>query len=343
LARRLVFALLAFCLLAPASAGAAVTIGNNLAADPGGGLSSDCGSGDCTSTYILAQLPLGATAAGGLASPINGVVVRFRIKTIESTAAPNSARLRLAFASGGGQYVGDGTGATVPIANTAGIQTFNDRLPIRTGDMIGLEAVDAASTGKVILPAMFTGTTGASYLLWTNPRLADLGAPRAALSTPPDEELIMNADVEPDADHDGFGDETQDACPSNPSTQGACPAGGGGPPADRTAPVASLTARNSYSLRKTLRTGLTIRVSANEAGTASGTATFAGRLAATTTVAKGSASFSKPGRVKLKLTFTKKARRSLARKKRARLTLKVVVADRSGNRTTTTKRILLKR
>ena len=30
--------------------------------------------------------------------------------------------------------------------------------------------------------------------------------------------------VEPDADHDGFGDETQDQCPTNASTQGTCPA-----------------------------------------------------------------------------------------------------------------------
>ncbi len=30
--------------------------------------------------------------------------------------------------------------------------------------------------------------------------------------------------VEPDADRDGFGDETQDACPSSASAQGACPA-----------------------------------------------------------------------------------------------------------------------
>ena len=153
----------------------------------------------------------------------------------------------------------------------------------------------------------------------------------------------MNADVEPDADRDGFGDETQDACPSNPFTQAACPAGGGGPSPDRTAPVASLTARSSYPLKRTLRTGLTIRVSANEAGTANGTASYSGKLAATTTVAKGSATFSKPGRAKLKLTFTKKARKSLARKKRAPLTLRVVVTDRSGNSKTMTKRILLKR
>jgi hypothetical protein len=34
----------------------------------------------------------------------------------------------------------------------------------------------------------------------------------------------VSASVEPDADRDGFGDETQDQCPSDASAQGACPA-----------------------------------------------------------------------------------------------------------------------
>jgi hypothetical protein len=33
----------------------------------------------------------------------------------------------------------------------------------------------------------------------------------------------VGAVLEPDADGDGFGDETQDACPSDASTQGPCP------------------------------------------------------------------------------------------------------------------------
>ena len=40
----------------------------------------------------------------------------------------------------------------------------------------------------------------------------------------------MNATIEPDADHDGFGDETQDACPTSAATAllCACPASGSG-------------------------------------------------------------------------------------------------------------------
>ena len=35
--------------------------------------------------------------------------------------------------------------------------------------------------------------------------------------------LNLAATVEPDADHDTFGDETQDQCPTNAATQGPCP------------------------------------------------------------------------------------------------------------------------
>jgi hypothetical protein len=38
------------------------------------------------------------------------------------------------------------------------------------------------------------------------------------------ERLNLSAVVEPDADHDGFGDVSQDACPQSAATQTACPA-----------------------------------------------------------------------------------------------------------------------
>ena len=39
----------------------------------------------------------------------------------------------------------------------------------------------------------------------------------------PDLQLNVSAILEPDADGDGFGDETQDQCPTDASTQGPCP------------------------------------------------------------------------------------------------------------------------
>jgi hypothetical protein len=46
-------------------------------------------------------------------------------------------------------------------------------------------------------------------------------------------EVLANAQIEPDVDGDGFGDETQDACPKDASKQAPCPV------IDKTAPVVS--------------------------------------------------------------------------------------------------------
>src|SRR5205085_2071744 len=39
----------------------------------------------------------------------------------------------------------------------------------------------------------------------------------------PNRELLVNANIEPDADRDGFGDETQDRCPGISGSANGCP------------------------------------------------------------------------------------------------------------------------
>jgi hypothetical protein len=46
----------------------------------------------------------------------------------------------------------------------------------------------------------------------------------SSLFTQEDFQQDISAVLEPDADHDGFGDETQDQCPTDGTTQGPCPA-----------------------------------------------------------------------------------------------------------------------
>jgi hypothetical protein len=57
-----------------------------------------------------------------------------------------------------------------------------------------------------------------SYLF--TPPLVDGSGARG--STEAVNELLVAATIEPDADGDGFGDETQDKCPRQKTTQGAC-------------------------------------------------------------------------------------------------------------------------
>jgi hypothetical protein len=50
-----------------------------------------------------------------------------------------------------------------------------------------------------------------------------VGETRTATGPFPNYRVNVSATIEPDADRDGYGDETQDRCPTDPSTQGPCP------------------------------------------------------------------------------------------------------------------------
>src|SRR5205085_4335180 len=71
-------------------------------------------------------------------------------------------------------------------------------------------------------------------------------------------ELLVSADIEPDADHDGFGDETQDQCPSQATTQGPC---------DRAAPAVSGLRVSSGKVSYTLSEGATVSFRLERAAT----------------------------------------------------------------------------
>jgi hypothetical protein len=111
-----------------------------------------------------------------------------------------------------------------PANDTAGIRGFspslggvNKGIPIAAGDRLGV--------------VRSTGTNGQGAQIWSSTSTggflgAGLGIHNSGGQSYPsmaDYELLVQYSVEPDADHDGYGDETQDKCPSNPSTHGTCP------------------------------------------------------------------------------------------------------------------------
>lgn len=187
----------AVLLVAPSRAGAVVTIGSNLASLPNVGFTG-------TQTYSQAALP-----GRQVSSPIDGVIVRWRL---HSTLPGGTARLRV-LRPGSAAFSGAGASATATVSGT-GSETFPTRLPVRAGDYIGAnQLTDFTLDFK-------DAVTGASVNTW-NPALADLET-RAADGSLVDHELLLNADVEPDADADGFGDETQDACPGQAGDANGC-------------------------------------------------------------------------------------------------------------------------
>jgi hypothetical protein len=93
---------------------------------------------------------------------------------------------------------------------------FKERIPVDQGDLLGLTAVDDAEVG-ITVPgtpqnrlAQFgggdipPGQTGTATIAW------------------PDRRPSVAATVEADADGDGFGDDTQDKCPVDRTTQAVC-------------------------------------------------------------------------------------------------------------------------
>jgi hypothetical protein len=102
--------------------------------------------------------------------------------------------------AGSAPATGGGTGQTVtPAANE--ISTYPTRLAVKAGDGIGLNVTNA--------PAM-VAESGSGTTTWDAP-LVD-GAPARAADDGFAIAVLANMDVEPDADGDAFGDETQDNC-----------------------------------------------------------------------------------------------------------------------------------
>jgi hypothetical protein len=199
-----------FVALALASgAQGAVTVGSDMQGGPTF-YNVACGTGPCTSVIRELSAPLAVT------SPIDGVIVRWRFAQGNNpTAADVSLRVVHPLQSMPAvTWTGVRTGPTqhVPAAPTS--FTADTRVPISVGDGIGLDypadhgviatAEDVAASNANFNSLLANGTTRD----WDNA----VGG-----------ELMLNVDVEADADHDGYGDETQDLCPSNAAFHTACP------------------------------------------------------------------------------------------------------------------------
>lgn len=182
----------------------AVTVGSDL------GAATDtigCGAEPCTA--VLTALP-GRTVQ----SPINGVVVRWRVGNGSGTFTLRVIRLAA------GSYTGIARSApvtiTVPQAapgQPPTVTTFDTRIPIGAGDYSGLDSAAGASVG-------FRDAAGGRVQAFYPP-LGD-NETRAPDVSVDNAEGLVNADIEPDADRDGFGDETQDLCAKDAATQGLC-------------------------------------------------------------------------------------------------------------------------
>jgi hypothetical protein len=103
-----------------------------------------------------------------------------------------------------------------PRVAPTGVATFPTRIPVKGGEQLGLfsptlSTVFAAGPESFACSAAGEGAVGSSYV------------ESGSATCGPDLGVNVSAVVEPDADEDGFGDETQDACPDIPDRAAGCP------------------------------------------------------------------------------------------------------------------------
>lgn len=192
-----------FFTVSTADATAAITVGSSLRerAD----LFTRCDS-FCT------ELPV--ARPGGLPGatiPSDGVVVRWRIRA----ATRGWVRLRILRPDGAGGYTPVAASEPTQLTGYHGPghdnrYAFGVSIPVQAGDVLALDR-DRSAGAVFHSYGADTSYSAATF----SPALGDAAAAGAPV---PGRELLLNADLERDADGDGLGDESQDACPAVPAS-----------------------------------------------------------------------------------------------------------------------------
>ncbi|WP_259313767.1 hypothetical protein [Capillimicrobium parvum] len=206
-------------MLGAGPASAAVTVGSSLRARAD--LFTRC---DSFCTELQVARPGGLPAA---TIPSDGVITRWRVRA----ATQGLVRLRILQPLEDGSYVAvaESDPQVLQRGHAPGrdvIYEFAARIPVREGDQIALDRDRRAGA------VFHSYGSDASYATATfAPVLGD--APAVPQPPAAGRELLLNADLERDADHDGLGDESQDSCPQVPADTPDVPC----PPREEPPPV----------------------------------------------------------------------------------------------------------
>ena len=168
--------------------------------------------GDIFCDTFPCALVLDKVDGGDVATP-RGVITSWSARKVTGTVRLAVLRSRP------GEFVSDEIHATNIFLSANGtgngsdtVQSFNTQWPVHDGDYIGAVMQTGSSIG---------------YLAGPGDQIFEVHDPdgdsNVDSTTPENFEPLISVKVEPDADSDGYGDETQDGCPSNISVQGACP------------------------------------------------------------------------------------------------------------------------
>ncbi len=157
-------------------------------------------------------------SAGSISAraPSSGVITRWTLNN-EVPLPPGFQQALKVFRPTGAPSQYEVIGESSPISIAVGANTADTRIPVQTGDFVG---ASGTYEGAVYSLYCFTANPADRYVYF-------VGSPTKGPATTIEEstgaQSATVATIEPDADNDGFGDETQDGCPQSASTQAPCP------------------------------------------------------------------------------------------------------------------------
>ncbi|HEX8752176.1 MAG TPA: hypothetical protein VF731_02060 [Solirubrobacterales bacterium] len=310
------------------SASASTTIGQLLPPQEGG----ICGATAVQDTVETGTTPYAVPAGGG-------VITSWQTRTAGNAGAMTLKVFRYAGTAGRYQVIGE-EGPHSIAANTSPIFSTGVRIPVQAGDLIGFygtgtncESYQPGKSGyhlfgfgpSVNVPAGTTAT-------------AEGGTTQSAIE--------IAATVEPDADHDGYGDETQDACPADPTAHlppcpAPAPAPGPAPGPDTTAPGIALSSKTRQAALKkgavigiaTVTEGATLKASGSVSIPNAGAFSLSPTTVPATAAVKTALPLGIPKAARAKI------KAALGKDKVVKASIHVVATDAAGNASNATQSV----
>jgi hypothetical protein len=169
----------------------------------------------CLATTTTGNATVVMTSKSGLnplpiTAPSTGIITKVAVNV---PAIPAIATVLKTLRPTGGLNEYRVISQSTTFAVNTGNNTYDVRLPVTAGDLLG-----ASSSLAVLL----CSTANASDVVAAV--AGDIQPGQAATYTPvASRALVAVATIEPDVDHDGYGDTTQDLCPQSAAFQTTCP------------------------------------------------------------------------------------------------------------------------
>jgi hypothetical protein len=290
----------------PAGAGAATKVGQVLPSDP-----SPCGAPlNLVQTAVTSGTPYEVPAGGG-------VITRWQHRG--RLFASGVGRLQVWKPAGGTSFKLVGRSDLMPFSDGV-LHDFRTRVPVSGGELLGLRA----QTASPFVGCVFGAPAGNTYNSETGTDPAP-GQTRTLGGPIDGGRLNVSATLEPDADGDGYGDESQDQCPAGASTHGAC--------------SFTLGALTGKKLTVTVPGPGTVEVkdAADQSAAGALSAAKRKRLKPTSATATGA------GDVIVKLKLTRSAKRKLEQKGKVKVSAAITFTPTAGTGSSQTANLRVKK